>query len=211
MEEITMNERTVDLKSLTADIVGAHVANNSLAASDVPLFIKSVYDALSTLGGTAEPASAEQKAPSVSIRSSIKPDYLVCLEDGKKLTMLKRYLAVRFGLTPEQYRQKWRLPKDYPMGAPNYSETRKALANAMGLGRKPGVGVAAEVAANMVQKVEAATKPVAARAKKVAAVFEKQIEAAVQPVRARAGKVAAQVFEAAPPVPRARGRKPKSA
>lgn len=206
-----MTEPTVDLKGLTADIVGAHVANNSVTTSDLPLLIKSVYDALSTLGTTAEPVSDEKKAPAVSIRSSVKPDYIVCLEDGKKLTMLKRYLASTYNLTPHQYRQKWGLPNDYPMVAPNYSERRRTLANAIGLGRKPTATAATKTAAKVVKKVEAAAKPAVARAKKAVAVVEKQVEAAAKPVRARAKKVVVEVVEAVAPAPKARGRKPKSA
>jgi predicted transcriptional regulator len=207
MKEIAMTEPTVDLKGLTADIVGAHVANNSVTASDVPLLIKSVYNALSTLGEKVEPAAPEKKAPAVSIRASVKPDYIVCLEDGKQLKMMKRYLASRYNLTPEQYRQKWRLPSDYPMVAPNYSEARKALANAIGLGRKRTT----KAAANVVKKVEAAAKPVVARAKKAVAVVEQQVEASAKPVRARAKKAVADVVAAVAPAPKTRGRKPKSA
>ena len=123
------------LVTLTADIVAAHVSNNSVAISDIPLVIRSVHDALAGLGPKAEP-ELEPQQPAVSIRSSVKPDYLVCLEDGKKLTMMRRYLMTNFDMTPDDYRAKWNLPKDYPMVAPNYAEKRRELAKRIGLGTK---------------------------------------------------------------------------
>jgi predicted transcriptional regulator len=123
------------LLALTADIVAAHVGNNNVSVGDVPVLIQNVYGALTGLGAPAQEPVAEQQ-PSVSIRSSVKPDYIVCLEDGKKLKMLKRYLASNFNMTPAEYRAKWKLPADYPMVAPNYSSQRKDLAHKMGLGRK---------------------------------------------------------------------------
>jgi len=122
------------LVTLTADIVAAHVSNNSVAISDIPLVIRSVHDALAGLGAKAEPEVKQE--PAVSIRSSVKPDYIVCLEDGKKMKMLRRYLMTHYGLTPEDYRAKWNLPKDYPMTAPAYAEKRRALAKEIGLGTK---------------------------------------------------------------------------
>ena len=106
-----------------------------MTTTELPTLITSIYEALSTLGQTAT-ASGEDLKPAVSIRSSVKPDYIVCLEDGKKLTMLKRYLMRQFGMTPEQYRQKWNLPADYPMVAPNYADRRRSLAKEIGLGRR---------------------------------------------------------------------------
>lgn len=123
--------------TLTADIVAAHVSNNSVAVSDIPALIQNVHGALTGLGGPAAAAPVKLE-PAVSIRSSIKPDYIVCLEDGKKLKMLKRHLMTSYGLTPDQYRAKWGLAADYPMVAPNYAETRRTLAKKIGLGRKPG-------------------------------------------------------------------------
>ncbi len=122
------------LVTLTADIVAAHVSNNSVAISDIPLVIRSVHEALSALGGSAEPEVKQE--PAVSIRASVKPDHIVCLEDGKKMKMLRRHLATDHGMTPEDYRAKWNLPKDYPMVAPNYAEKRRALAKEIGLGTK---------------------------------------------------------------------------
>lgn len=122
------------LVTLTADIVAAHVSNNSVAISDIPLVIRSVHDALAGLGGAVEPEVKQE--PAVSIRASVKPDYIVCLEDGRKLKMLRRHLMTRYGMTPDEYRAKWNLPADYPMVAPNYAEQRSALAKKIGLGTK---------------------------------------------------------------------------
>ena len=123
------------LLTLTADIVAAHVSNNSVAVNDLPNLIQNVHSALTGISGRA--AAAEPKPePKVSIRSSIKPDYIVCLEDGKKLKMLKRHLMTHYNMTPDQYRQKWGLSADYPMVAPNYAEQRRNLAKAIGLGTK---------------------------------------------------------------------------
>ena len=121
------------LITLTADIVSAHVSNNSVAVSDLPLLINNVHNALQGLGERRE-EPAPKPEPKVSIRSSVKPDYIVCLEDGKKLKMLKRHLMTHYQLTPDQYRAKWNLPSDYPMVAPNYAEQRRTLAKKIGLG-----------------------------------------------------------------------------
>lgn len=125
------------LITLTADIVAAHVSNNSVAVADLPRLIENVFGALNGLGTEAAPIE-EPATPAVPIRSSIKPDYIVCLEDGKKLKMLKRHLMTHYKMTPDQYRAKWKLPADYPMVAPNYAEKRRSLAMSIGLGRKPG-------------------------------------------------------------------------
>ena len=123
------------LITLTSDIVAAHVSNNSVAVSDVSTLIQNVHSALS---GLASPAAAPEvkPEPAVSVRSSIKPDYIICLEDGKKLKMLKRHLMTHYQMTPEDYRAKWSLPADYPMVAPNYAEQRRSLAKKIGLGTK---------------------------------------------------------------------------
>jgi predicted transcriptional regulator len=128
-------EDSETLVTLTADIVAAHVSNNSVAISDIPLVIRSVHDALAGLASGSEP-EPEPQQPAVSVRASVKPDYIVCLEDGKKLKMMRRHLMTRYGMTPEDYRAKWNLPKDYPMVAPNYAEKRRALAKQIGLGTK---------------------------------------------------------------------------
>ena len=121
------------LLSLTADIVVAHVGANQVAPADLPLLISSVHDALAGLGVTPE---EQTPTPAVPVRASVKPDYLVCLEDGRKFKTLKRHLMTSYGLTPDQYRAKWNLPADYPMVAPAYAARRSALAKASGLGRK---------------------------------------------------------------------------
>ena len=126
------------LITLTSDIVAAHVSNNNVGVEDMPTLISSTYNALAALGQIIpEPEKALE--PAVSIRSSIKQDYIVCLEDGKKLKMLKRHLMTHYNLTPDQYRARWNLPADYPMVAPSYAEKRRELAKKIGLGRKPGV------------------------------------------------------------------------
>lgn len=131
------DDRRDTLLILTADIVASHVANNNVSVSDVPALIFNIHTSLAGLGGAAPAPDAELK-PAVSIRASVKPDYIICLEDGKKAKTLKRHLRVAHGLTPDQYRAKWGLPRDYPMIAPAYAEVRRALAVSIGLGNKPG-------------------------------------------------------------------------
>lgn len=130
-------ETTGNRLGLTASIVSAFVGNNTVDATSVGDLIRATYDALGGLGQPAE-VEAPKQEPAVSIRASVKPDYIVCLEDGKKVKMLKRHLMTAFGLSPEEYRAKWGLPADYPMVAPNYSEKRRALAKQIGLGTKGG-------------------------------------------------------------------------
>lgn len=125
---------TDTLISLTADIVSAHLSNNSVAVNDVPSLIQHVHSALRGLSGNGQEAQARKQEPAVSIRSSVKPDFIVCLEDGKKLKMLKRHLMTHYQMTPDEYRQKWGLGADYPMVAPNYAEQRRTLAKSIGLG-----------------------------------------------------------------------------
>ena len=125
------------LITLTADIVAAHVSNNSVSVNDLPQLIANVHGALSGLSGPGKGQEAKPE-PRVPIRSSVKPDYIVCLEDGKKLKMLKRHLMTQYQMTPDQYRAKWGLAADYPMVAPNYAEQRRTLAKSIGLGTKRG-------------------------------------------------------------------------
>ncbi|WP_407696456.1 MucR family transcriptional regulator [Sphingomonas abietis] len=171
----------MDLISLTSDIVSAHVTNNNVPAAELPALIKSVHDALAktNMPTVVEPAAPE---PAVPIRSSIKHDYIVCLEDGKKLKMLKRYLRTNFAMTPEEYRTKWSLPRDYPMVAPAYAETRKELAVKIGLGRKPR-----DLAEAMVEPVRKAGKTLGIFAAKAAAAVHLGTDAEVQ-VPARRGR-----------------------
>jgi predicted transcriptional regulator len=131
MSDTTSN----DLLGLTAEIVSSHVANNPVSTSDLPNLIATVHATLSSLGAAPHPtAVVEAKAPAVPVKKSITPDYLICLEDGKKLKMLKRHLSSSYGLSPDQYRMKWGLPRDYPMVAPNYAARRSELAKQIGLG-----------------------------------------------------------------------------
>ena len=131
-ENVNLNETLI---TLTADIVSAHVSNNSVAVNDLPQLIQNVHSALSGLGARA-PEPEVKPEPAVSVRSSVKPDYIVCLEDGKKLKMLKRHLMTHYQMTPDEYRAKWGLSPDYPMVAPNYAEQRRTLAKKIGLGTK---------------------------------------------------------------------------
>lgn len=125
--------------SLTGSIVAAYVANNKVAVSELPALIRQVHASL-TQAGEAEAAkpAPERAKPAVSVRKSVTPDFIICLEDGVKLKMLKRHLRTHYGLTPQQYREKWGLPADYPMVAPNYAERRSKLAKQIGLGAKGG-------------------------------------------------------------------------
>jgi predicted transcriptional regulator len=123
---------------LTAQIVSAHVSNNSVSPDALPSLIQEVYKTLAGVG--KEPISAERPQPAVPVKKSVFPDHIVCLEDGKKLKMLKRHLKTAYNVTPEQYRERWNLPPDYPMVAPNYARHRSSLAKKIGLGTKPRGG-----------------------------------------------------------------------
>lgn len=138
LEALKTDERS-DLIGLTSSIVSSFVGGNSVSAKDLPGIISDVHSALTGLaGGHAVPAETQE--PAVPIRLSVKKEYIVCLEDGKKLKMLKRHLMSHYGMTPEDYRAKWNLPNDYPMVAPAYAEQRRVLAKAIGLGRHPDSG-----------------------------------------------------------------------
>jgi predicted transcriptional regulator len=136
MREDSIQMATPDFVELATEVVAAYVANNPLPRSDLPALIQAVHSAVESLGKGSEVAQpqAETKLPAVPIRKSITPDYLVCLEDGKRFKSLRRHLRLH-GLTPEQYREKWSLSSDYPMVAPNYSTQRSALAKKIGLGQ----------------------------------------------------------------------------
>lgn len=125
-----------ELLALTAEIVSAHVTNNSVGQGDMPDLIQQVYNKLTELAAGEEAASVEL-TPAVPVRKSVTDDYIICLEDGKKLKMLKRHLMTAYGMTPEEYRAKWGLKPEYPMVAPNYAAKRQELAKKIGLGRKP--------------------------------------------------------------------------
>lgn len=121
---------------LTADIVAAYVSNNLVPASEMPALINQVHQALTRVAGGQIDVVAEPLKPAIAVKKSIHPDYIVCLEDGKKFKSLKRHLRTQYGMTPEQYREKWGLPSDYPMVAPNYAAARSELAKQMGLGQQ---------------------------------------------------------------------------
>jgi predicted transcriptional regulator len=127
-----------DLVELSADIVSAYVSHNSVSPSDLTRLIADVHGALRGLRGNEVPVQIEDLKPAVPVRKSVAPDYIICLEDGKKFKSLKRHLRTHYNLSPEEYREKWGLPADYPMVAPSYSATRSKLAKDNGLGRKAG-------------------------------------------------------------------------
>ncbi len=133
MSDNTTNANFIEL---TAEIVSAYVSNNTVAAADIPGLINQVYGALSRVSGTPGDAPAEPLKPAVSVKKSITPEHIVCLEDGKKFKSLKRHLRTQYNMTPEQYREKWSLGADYPMVAPNYAAARSQLAKQMGLGQQ---------------------------------------------------------------------------
>jgi len=130
-------EASGDLLKLVSEIVASYVSNNPVPVSDLPAMIRSVHATLGGLTGTLAIDAVTSQKPSVPIKKSITPEYLICLEDGKKLKMLKRHLKTAYNMTPEQYRERWGLPPDYPMVAPNYARHRSSLAKKIGLGTKP--------------------------------------------------------------------------
>ena len=129
-----MDSKT-DTIDMTADIVSAYVGNNSVPASELPSLIQNVYAALNSISGGEETKIEAPKEPAVSVKKSISSDHIVCLEDGRKFKSLKRHLRTKYNMSPEEYRAKWGLPKDYPMVAPNYAKARSDLAKKMGLGQ----------------------------------------------------------------------------
>ncbi|WP_048649478.1 MucR family transcriptional regulator [Nitratireductor soli] len=134
-EELIKNDSM--LIELTAEVVAAYVSNNPVPASELPNLIADVHAALGRVSGSSEPAPAEKQKPAVNPKRSVHDDYIICLEDGKKFKSLKRHLMTHYGMTPEQYREKWGLDANYPMVAPSYAVARSQLAKQMGLGRKP--------------------------------------------------------------------------
>ena len=127
--------QTNELLALTTDIVSSHVSNNPVQGAELPQLIQNVFSALATVGSGAA-GSRPRPEPAVSIKKSVRPDYIICLEDGKQLKMLKRHIKTRYNLTPDEYRERWGLASDYPMVAPNYAAQRSALAKKIGLGTK---------------------------------------------------------------------------
>lgn len=132
---MTDHSEQTDVLGLTAQIVSAHVSNNSVTPDALPALIQDVYRTLSGVG--KEPVQPDKPQPAVPVKKSVFPDHIVCLEDGKKLKMLKRHLKTAYNMTPEQYRERWGLAPDYPMVAPNYARHRSSLAKKIGLGTKP--------------------------------------------------------------------------
>jgi predicted transcriptional regulator len=137
------DDKDQELLRLTAEIVSAFAGHNTVAAGDLPVLISGVFRALRAAGQVETDKAAEPPTPAVPVKRSVRPEFLVCPEDGKKVRMLKRYLASRHGLTPEEYRERWGLAKDYPMVAPAYAARRSELAKRIGLGRKPAAAPAA--------------------------------------------------------------------
>ncbi len=130
-------EAQSDVTKLTTEVVAAYVARNNLQVGDLPRLIITVHQALAALVNPQEQAEPVELKPAVPVRKSVTPDFIICLEDGKKLKMLRRHIKASYNLTPDEYRAKWNLPADYPMTAPNYASTRSELAKKFGLGRKP--------------------------------------------------------------------------
>lgn len=137
MAEATAPEvKREEILGLTSEIVAAHVSNNTVSLSDLPSLIEQVYRTLATVGGPGENGHSDRLTPAVPIKKSITPDFIICLEDGKKLKMLKRHLKTAYNMTPEEYRERWGLSPDYPMVAPNYAKQRSRLAKQIGLGTR---------------------------------------------------------------------------
>ena len=155
VDSVTDGNERQGLLSLTTEIVASFAGNNTVAIGDLPAVIESVFRALRGAGQGEAEKPAEAPVPAVPVKKSIGTDFLVCLEDGKKVKMLKRYLATRHGLTPDQYRRRWGLAKDYPMVPPAYAAQRSAMAKRIGLGRKP----AAEAAVPAPEPSPAAPEP----------------------------------------------------
>jgi predicted transcriptional regulator len=138
-----MNESAVEktprseILRMAVDVVSAYLGHNSLSSSQIPEIIQTVFSSLLQLDGRSAGSIGDASRPAVPVKKSVTPEYLICLEDGKKMKMLKRHLRTAFNMTPEEYRAKWGLPADYPMVAPNYAEQRSAFAKKIGLGRKP--------------------------------------------------------------------------
>ncbi len=161
------DENAASLLALTTQIVSAHVSHNETQAAALPALIQQVYQALSHAG--APPAQPERPEPAVPIKRSVFPDHIICLEDGKSFKTLRRHLQNVYGMTPDQYRERWGLPREYPMVAPNYAQHRSSLAKSFGLGRKPAAAAASpEVAEEAAADEEGTEAKPARRGRKVA-------------------------------------------
>ena len=137
-EESVIKINQGDVLRMAVDIVAAYVGNNPVPANQVPDVISTVYSSLASLNGGSVELPSEPQKPAISVRRSVTPEFIICLEDGKKLKMLKRHLRAAYNMTPDEYRTKWGLPPDYPMVAPNYAAQRSDFAKKIGLGRKKG-------------------------------------------------------------------------
>lgn len=135
-DRATDGSPTPELVNITATIVAAYVSNNTISSGDLPALIADTHAALSRAAGKPSPIEREDSKPKIAVKKSVMPDYIICLEDGKKFKSLKRHLRTHYNLSPEEYREKWGLPHDYPMVAPNYARARSDLAKKMGLGTK---------------------------------------------------------------------------
>ena len=155
-------EERAEIIEMTADIVSAYVGNNDVGAADLPSLIQAVHNALKSVSSAAEPVEVAPKEPAVPIKRSVTPEFLICLEDGRKFKSLKRHLRTKYNMSPEDYRAKWGLPKDYPMVAPSYAATRSALAKEMGLGVGGRAAKAQGPAAKPARGRPRAVKPVVA-------------------------------------------------
>lgn len=140
-EAATTETNTEMLMELTSEVVSAYVSNNPVSTNELPNLINEVYASLAKVAGSESGASAHNTKPAVPIKKSLHDDYIICLEDGQKFKSLKRHLRSHYDMSPEEYREKWGLPADYPMVAPNYAKARSRLAREMGLGRKPGTKI----------------------------------------------------------------------
>jgi predicted transcriptional regulator len=140
MDDRALAGTSANLMALTGDVVAAYVSHNSVPENDIAQLIKCVHATLDQLATSTSNLSIENLKPAIAVKKSVTSDYIICLEDGKKLKMLKRYLRSRYHLTPDEYRRKWGLPVDYPMVAPDYAAHRSALAKKIGLGRLPKSG-----------------------------------------------------------------------
>lgn len=198
------------LVTLTADIAAAFVSNNTIETADIGKLISSVHASLRDLGDEKAAEASQPLQPAVPIRSSVKPDYIVCLESGKKLKMLKRHLATNYKMTPAEYRAKWGLKADYPMVAPNYAATRKELALKIGLGRKPKSGAAAPAKAAAAAKAPAKAKAAPAVRKAAAPKAAKPATPAKKPAAKAAANGAAKVKPAAKPAAPKTSAKPRA-
>lgn len=160
-----MEDRELDLITLTSNIVSAYVSHNTIVAENIPSFISAVHSALNNANTHGAEKPKEELKPAVPIKKSVTPDYIVCLEDGKKFKSLKRHLRTRYDMSPEQYREKWGLPHDYPMVAPVYAATRSQLAKTMGLGqRRQAAASAQELSSSSSKGASSSRRPRGARA-----------------------------------------------